>query len=70
VHGERTVNGPAVPDSSWWRHRIIAAIEMVLGDITEQDVDAVVTAANEYWDTTAVSASHGQAGLGEGGDAR
>ena len=32
---------------SWWQYPVVVAIEVVLGDITRQDVDAVVTAANE-----------------------
>jgi hypothetical protein len=30
-----------------WHARTMPAIEVVLGDITAQDVDAIVTAANE-----------------------
>jgi O-acetyl-ADP-ribose deacetylase (regulator of RNase III) len=33
--------------SWWWQYPVVVAIEVVLGDITRQDVDAVVTAANE-----------------------
>ena len=30
-----------------WHHRAMAAIEIVLGDITAENVDALVTAANQ-----------------------
>jgi O-acetyl-ADP-ribose deacetylase (regulator of RNase III) len=31
----------------WWQYLVVVVIEVVVGDITRQDVDAVVTAANE-----------------------
>ncbi|RAO60841.1 uncharacterized protein LUPAC06_01464 [Micromonospora saelicesensis] len=33
--------------TGWWHHRAMPVVEVVRGDITSEDVDAVVTAANE-----------------------
>ena len=50
--GSRRVNrveGPGGVDAPlwWWQYPVVVRIEVVWGDITRVDVDAVVTAANE-----------------------